>query len=174
VREWEALSKAPGDDVVRLRAVRVRSEVGEVVDHVDIREGVGIELEYDVLQPGFILHPHFGLRNDDGVQLFTAQDVDPEWRGRRRPVGRYVSTGWIPGNLLAEGGMSVGAHIMTLEPETPHVNMEDAVLFRVVDALDAHDTARGDYPRPIPGVMRPLLRWTTGVCELDREVAAIG
>ena len=36
-------------------------------------------------------------------------------------------------------------------------------MFRVVDPLEAKDTARGDYPRPIAGVMRPLLRWTTEV-----------
>ena len=39
--------------------------------------------------------------------------------------------------------------------------MRDAVLFQVVDCLTADDTARGDYPRPVPGVMRPMLRWTT-------------
>jgi hypothetical protein len=50
---------------------------------------------------------------------------------------------------------------MTLEPETVRAVMEDLVLFRVVDPLTARDTSRGDYPRPIPGVMRPMLRWTT-------------
>ena len=57
------------------------------------------------------------LRNEDGVALFVGNDVDPEWRGQRRPVGRYISTGWIPGNLLAEGAIWVAPHLMTLEPE---------------------------------------------------------
>jgi hypothetical protein len=26
---------------------------------------------------------------------FGAQDLDPEWRGRKRPT-RYISTVWIP------------------------------------------------------------------------------
>jgi hypothetical protein len=39
--------------------------------------------------------------------------------------------------------------------------MLDVVLFQVVDCLTADDTARGDYPRPIPGAMRPALKWTT-------------
>jgi lipopolysaccharide transport system ATP-binding protein len=161
VREWPDLSKAPGDEVVRLCAVRVRSEDGELLDTVDIRRPVGIELEYEVLEPGFVFHPHFGLRNEDGVLLFLAQDVDPAWRRRRRPPGRYTSTGWIPGNLLAEGPVSVGVTLMTLEPERVHTTLRDAVLFRVVDVLSATDTARGDYPRPIGGLMRPLLTWTT-------------
>jgi len=160
VREWEP-SDAPGDDVVRFHAVRIRSEAGTVVDLIDIRQAVGIELDYEVLKPGYIFHPHFLLRNEDGVPLFVGNDVDPEWRGVRRPPGRYVSTGWIPGNLLAEGAMWVGAHLMTLAPEKWRCGLQDVVMFRVIDPLDAKDTARGDYPRPIIGAMRPLLRWTT-------------
>jgi lipopolysaccharide transport system ATP-binding protein len=131
------------------------------VSFIDIRHPIAVELEYEVLKSGHIFHPHFSLTNDEGVILFVAQDVDPKWRRRRRPTGRYISTGWIPGNLLAEVGISVGAHIQSLEPEMAHVNVPDAVYFRVVDNLSAPDTARGDYPRPIPGVVRPLLDWTT-------------
>jgi lipopolysaccharide transport system ATP-binding protein len=173
VREWTDLSEAPGDDVVRLCAVRIRSADGELVDTVDIRRPVGVELEYEVLKPNYIFHPHFGLRNEDGVLLFVAQDVDPIWRMRRRPSGRYISTGWIPGNLLAEGAVSVSVTLMTLEPERPHTTTVDAALFRVIDSLSAKDTARGDYPRPIPGVMRPLLKWTTAYAPSGQAVAAL-
>src|SRR5713226_8464619 len=47
---WQTLNEAPGNDIVRLRAVRIRSETGEVVDTVDIRRPVGIEMEFEVLQ----------------------------------------------------------------------------------------------------------------------------
>jgi lipopolysaccharide transport system ATP-binding protein len=160
-REWRDLTRAPGDDVVRLCAVRARTEAGEMVDAFDIRRPIAIELEYEVLKPGYIFHPHFGLTNENGVVLFVAQDVDPTWRGQGRPEGRYVTTGWIPGNFLAEGVMSVGVSLFTLNPETARVDMADVIVFRVVDALEAKDTSRGDYPRPIPGVIRPMLRWTT-------------
>lgn len=161
LREWLHLKEAPGDDVVRLCAVRLRNAQGDLTDWTDIRQPVGIEFEYEVLKSGFVFHPHFGLTNEDGQLLFVAQDVDSKWRRRKRPAGRYVSTGWIPGNLLAEGAVSVSAYIMTLEPEWPRIEVRDAVAFRVVDSLEARDTARGDYPRPIPGLMRPLLTWTT-------------
>ncbi len=173
-REWSDLATAPGDDVVRLCAVRLRSERGELVDSIDIRSAIGVELEYEVLESGYVFHPHFGLRNEDGVLLFLAQDVDPAWRRKRRPAGRYVSTGWIPGNLLAEGSMSCGVTLMTLEPEEHHTTVLDAVLFRVVDSLSATDTARGDYPRPIGGVMRPLLRWTTSCATPMEHESRVG
>jgi hypothetical protein len=68
--------------------------------------------------------------------------------------------------------MSVDVVMMTLEPETLHLVAKDAVLFRVVDPLQAKDTARGDYSKPIPGVMRPLLRWTTRAFVTDGAAAA--
>jgi hypothetical protein len=40
-------------------------------------------------------------------------------------------------------------------------------MFRVVDPLEAKDTARGDYTRPLLGVMRPLLRWTTKTHDVE-------
>lgn len=161
LREWPELDRAPGDDVVRLCAVRIRAESGKLCASFDIRRPFEIELEYEVLKPGHIFHPHFGVSNEDGVTLFVAQDVDQEWRGRHRPVGRYVSTCSIPGNLLAEGGHSVETCLMTLAPETIHAHLRDLVFFRVVDDLSAKDTSRGEYGRPVPGVMRPMFKWTT-------------
>ncbi len=160
-REWPDIAAAPGDQVVRFCAVRVRSERGEVVDTIDIREPVGIELEYEVLLPGYVFLPHFSVRNQDGMHLFVGVDVDRTWRERRRPPGRYVSTGWIPGNLLAEGLMSIQAVVMSLNPPVGHAIVDDCVAFRVLDDLTATDTARGDYLYAMPGLMRPMLRWTT-------------
>ncbi len=160
-REWPTLKEAPGDSAGRLCAVRVRSRSGALVDSIDVRHEVGIELEFEVLEPGHLFFPHFGLRNEDGTLLFVGVDVDPEWRGRKRPPGRYISTGWIPGNLLAEGLVSVLAVVMTLRPETVRALVEDAVAFRVIDCLTAQDTSRGDYDRPLPGILRPMLQWTT-------------
>jgi lipopolysaccharide transport system ATP-binding protein len=161
VREWPDMAKAPGDHVARLCAVRVRSKNGEAVDVIDVRESIGIELEYEVLQPGHIFIPHFSVRNEEGMHLFVAVDVDPAWRGRPRPRGKYMSTGWIPGNLLSEGLMSVQAVLMTWNPEISHAVVDDAVAFRVLDDLAATDTARGDYSKAMPGLVRPLLHWTT-------------
>jgi lipopolysaccharide transport system ATP-binding protein len=160
-REWPDIATAPGDEVARFRAVRVRSGEGEVIESIDARQPVGIELEFEILTPGRKFLPHFALWNQDGTLLFVAVDVDPEWRGRRRPSGRYVSTGWISGNMLAEGLIYVQAVLISLDPETVHAIVEEAVAFRVVDDMTATTTARGDYPNPMPGVVRPLLEWTT-------------
>lgn len=163
-REWPDLGQAPGNEVARLRAVRVRGEDGQVTDVVDIRQPVGIEMEYEVLKTGYALWPHFTLHNEEGLRVFVAFDLDPSWRGRPRPLGRYVSTAWIPGNLLAEGTMIIGPAIRTEQPKMLHFYERDAVAFQVVDSLDG-DSARGDYGGRMKGVVRPILEWETQFSE---------
>jgi homopolymeric O-antigen transport system ATP-binding protein len=172
VREWSDLSQAPGDDVIRLRAIRAISESGKPSESFDIRHPVGIELEYEILKPGYLLLPHFLATNESGVEMFVANDMDREWRGRRRPVGRYVSTGWIPGNLLVEGTVTIGTALMTLDPEIVHGIILDAIEFRVLFPAGAQDTARGDFRNVSPGVVQPMLKWTTRY-EPRSEAAAL-
>ncbi|HEX6189869.1 MAG TPA: ABC transporter ATP-binding protein [Pyrinomonadaceae bacterium] len=159
-RTWQHADTAPGDDVVRLSAVRVRSEDGGVMAAYDIRKPVRLEMEYEVLEPGHILVPIYHVFNEEGVHVFPARESDPMWDGRIRPVGRYATTAWIPGNFLAEGTFLVSAAISTMNPVIIHFHEHQAVAFQVVDSTEG-DSARGDYGGPLPGVVRPKLRWTT-------------
>jgi lipopolysaccharide transport system ATP-binding protein len=160
VRQWADRRRAPGNDVARLRGVRVCTVEGRDTEVVDIRKPVGIEMTYDVLDSGHILVPNFHFTNQDGVRVFVAHDSDPAWRKKPRPPGTYASTAWIPGNFLAEGTLVVGAAVSTHDPVVVHFYERDAVAFQVVDTLEG-DSARGDYAGSIPGVVRPMLRWTT-------------
>ena len=159
-REWPDPTLAPGDNVARLRAVSVKGDDGQVLDVVDTRKPVGIEVKYDVLEDGWVLVPNLHFFNEEGLYLFVAADHETPWRGRRRPVGKYTSTAWVPGNLLAEGTLIVGVALSTLTPEVIHFYERDAVAFQVIDSAEGSST-RGDYGGTIPGVVRPLLQWTT-------------
>lgn len=159
-RIWHHVDRAPGDDIVRLSAVRVRSEDGVVTPALDIRRPVRLEMEYEVLEPGHVLVPNYQVFNEEGLHVFAARERDPEWDGRMRPVGRYVTTAWIPGNFLAEGTFLVGAAISTMNPIRVHVHERQAVAFQIIDSMEA-DSARGDYGGPMYGVVRPKLQWLT-------------
>lgn len=159
VREWRD-DNAPGGEIARLRAVRIRKDDGQISQAIDIRRPVSLEMEYDVLRPDYILLPHFHLFNDEGSHIFSIHDVDPHWRRRRRPAGRYVSKTWIPGNLLSEGTLFVTASMITLEPMFPQFSEDEAVCFQVVDSQDG-DSARGDWTGHMGGAVRPLLKWET-------------
>jgi lipopolysaccharide transport system ATP-binding protein len=159
-REWPDLRKAPGDEVIRLCAVRVKTKESHVTEVVDIGEPVGIEVEYEVLQPGQILMIYYHVFNEAGIEVFMAFDNDSVWRKRPRQPGRYVSTSWIPGNLLAEGILFIGPSIRTLNPEIRRLRVNDAVAFHVVDRSDG-SSARVDCGGEMSGVVRPLLKWET-------------
>ena len=159
--EWSDITTAPGSDIARLRAVRIKNEKGSISPVIDIREPFVIEMEIEVFQSGHWLLPNFNLYNEEDIWIFTTMDQDPKWRRRPRPSGCYISSVSIPGNLLAEGTIFVEPAMMTPEPSfIKHFREPQTVAFRVVDSLDG-DSARGDYHGDMPGVVRPLLKWDT-------------
>lgn len=160
-REWADESEAPGDAVVRLRRVRVCDSSGETAATLDIRRPVRVEITYDVLEDGHALVPVVELRNEEGTEVFMTYDTGEEWRRRERRMGRYTSAVIVPGNLLAEGSLIAHVSIMSHFPTTIlHAHATNAVAFQIVDAQEG-TSARGDYVGPMPGVVRPLLEWTT-------------
>ncbi|HMF54722.1 MAG TPA: ABC transporter ATP-binding protein [Pyrinomonadaceae bacterium] len=171
-RKWTDESTAPGNSVVRLCAVRVRTEEGEVTDALDIRKPVILEMEYEVLESSHVLSPNFHLYNEEGAYAFVANETDPEWRGRVRPAGRYASAAMIPGNLLSEGTLFVGAAISTLNPVIVHFYERDTVAFQIIDSMDG-DSARGEFAGPMPGVVRPKLEWRTRLLSASEQTAAV-
>ena len=160
LREWTHDTDAPGDAVVRLRRVRVRAEDGETVAVVEIQKTCGIEVTYDVIEEGHALVPVIEFYNEEGTELFSTHDTSADWRRQPRTPGTYTSTVWLPGNLLAEGSLLGHVSIMSHFPATVlHAHEPNAFAFQVVDSPSA-DSARGDYIGPMPGVVRPLLKWT--------------
>ena len=160
-RSWTE-ENAPSNAVVRLRSVSVRNPEGAVADRLDIRSAATIEVDWDVRGGDHVLIPTLHIANEEGTIVFVTQDLDPQWRHRRRPPGRYVSRVTIPGNFLAEGTFVVSVSVNTIETGETHINESDAIAFDVLDSF-AGDSARGDFGGEMPGVVRPLLGWTNEV-----------
>ncbi len=159
-REWLDPSNAPQSERARLTAVRVRGPGGDISDVIDIRKPFTIEMEYEVFLGDSVLLPHFVLFNEEGQVAFVTVDVDPSWRRKKRPPGRYLSTVSVPGNLLADGMHHVDCFLLTLDSDTLEFSEKSAVAFNVLDSFSG-DSSRGDYFKPIGGGVRPLLKWTT-------------
>jgi lipopolysaccharide transport system ATP-binding protein len=166
-RVWKNIDNAPGGEVARLLAVRVKDEDGQVLESFDIRKPIGIEMQYEVLKSDYLLIPHYNIFNDVGDWLFTTIDTDPDWRGRR-PAGRYTATAWIPGNFLSEGFIFVQSSVFTLSPRSVQFEPRDVVAFQVVDSF-GDDTARGDWAGTMKGAVRPLLKWSNEYEEPERN-----
>ena len=159
-REWPDPAIAPGDGRVRLRRLRIRTQDGVTAETLDIHHPIGLEMLYEVLEPGGFLTPYFELSDASGLCLFSTQDLTAESRGVPRSAGRFTSTAWIPANFLSEGLHFVRARLFCPDPVAIHCDVSNAIAFHVVDRPDG-EGARGDWVGPVAGVIRPRLDWTT-------------
>jgi lipopolysaccharide transport system ATP-binding protein len=157
---WRDSRKKPGNDVVRLIEVKAHDAVGKVKDTFDVREPIGITLCYEILRNDVALVDDLNVFNDQGLMLFVSHNVGTEVYNKPRDIGYYESTAWIAGNLLAEGGCVASLGVVTLSPFTFHVRVDHAISFQVTDPI-VGGSARGAYTSILPGVMRPMLKWTT-------------
>ncbi len=160
-RVWPAES-APGNDLTRIREIRVLPHEGMPPGVVDVRRPLGIEIGFDVLRDGKPVFPKLKLIDREGVIAFNAMDTDERWRRPSAP-GQHVATAWIPGNFLNEGEASVEVAICSLDyPKLEHhAAVYEAVSFEVLDPAEG-DSARGQFSGQWRGVVRPMLEWTYG------------
>ena len=143
---------------------------GQVSDTVDIRFSVDVEMTYETIRENANLLSAFSFFDAQGVHLFVSADLhDARW-SQPRPRGIYTSRCRIPGNLLSEGTIRVVAEVSTRHPVYQiHFLEYDSVAFQVVDTGEP-GSVRGNWGRPIPGVMRPLCGWETMI---DQELKQI-
>jgi lipopolysaccharide transport system ATP-binding protein len=151
---------APGDDLVRLLAVRVVDEDGNDVETVDVRDTVGIEIRYRILKDGPPVFAKIRVVEPRGTAAFNALDTARHAEQSSEP-GVYASTAWIPANLLTEGTTKVDAAVCTLHAPKllQRAARYEAVMFTVFDAGEG-DSARGRFTGQLSGAVRPLLDWT--------------
>ncbi len=157
-RSWPDLDGAPGNDVARLRSLRVVDADGEVADAVDIRRPVGIEIVFTLLRRETVF-PKLKVLDDRGDTAFNALDTDPSWLEPSEP-GSYCATAWMPGNLLNEGLYTVHCSICSSAVPRPLMHANSDVAFHVYDPAEG-DSSRGVYTGQWQGPVRPLLEWET-------------
>ncbi|MDA8156615.1 MAG: polysaccharide ABC transporter ATP-binding protein [Actinomycetota bacterium] len=160
-RIWPSPETAPCGELARLRGIRAVTGDQQPTDVAYINQTFGIQMEYEVLEPGHVLMPYHHVFNKENIEIFDAHDTDPAWRGRPRPQGRYMSTVWIPGNLLSEGTLFISSGISRVDIGQSQFYEKDVIAIQVIENLENQSPARGGWMRDMGGVVRPLFRWTT-------------
>jgi lipopolysaccharide transport system ATP-binding protein len=149
---------AAPDAAARLVEVFVHNRVRQAGHSYSVREPVGLTMTYEVLREDVPLVDNFNLFNEQGALLFVAHNAGRPQYNRARKRGLYRSTAWIPPDLLPEGLFSASAALITISPFQAHFHHERAVCFQMLEPGDG-SSARGNFVGPIPGAIRPLLRW---------------
>lgn len=123
---------------------------------------IGIEIAYDVLEPGKVVLPSAKFFTDDDVQMFSAVYTDPARMRQPKGRGRYVSVVWLPPHLFNVGRVHVGINLTT--PVSGklirHAVVDRALSFEIFEVPFGKPSARGDY-KELKGVVRPLCQWET-------------
>lgn len=113
-RQWKNLAESPGNDKVRLKAVRILNNEGKLSASLDMRFPFFIEIEYQLLCPVSDLQVGFSILTSEGKVIFSTGDrADLEWQGKARAPGIYKSVCEIPAHILNAGKyiISVGGDI---------------------------------------------------------------
>lgn len=158
---WIDSEKAPGNDKVRLRAVRLISN-GVISGDIDIDQPVHIEIEFWNHQDGAHVSTSIHLMDQMGncvlasANMHSANLLHDDWFGMPHPAGLFKTTCTIPANFLNEGRYTINAIILT-DLINAEVAEKDALSFTV------HETGamRKEYMGHWIGSIRPRLAWQT-------------
>jgi lipopolysaccharide transport system ATP-binding protein len=153
------VDKRPGNDIVRLHAVRVMDIEHQTRLNFKSTEKIGIEMTYEVLRENNVLWLGHSFADKLSVNIFDTHNVNTEYYYKPHTTGIHTSTVWIPANLLNAGTYYVGSAIFNHLQNVIHLEEDDSVLFKVHDPVDEM-TAKGMSPGNFPGVVRPLLEWS--------------
>jgi len=158
---WEKPQDAPGNDNVRLKAVRVKSE-GNLEPFVDICRPVQVEIEFWNLTPcdrswaGIQLKDSFGAVIFVSINRGSAADGNDPYRETALSPGVYRSTLLLPANFLNEGEYRILAAVQRQATHFEAVTQED-LSFRTSDSGKMRQEHKGGWD----GLLRPLLPWKT-------------
>lgn len=153
---WPA-DACPGDDTVRLRAIRLLGANGLPSNAFSTADGIVVEMDYEVLTGGSLINPVIGVKNSRGVLIFTAANYsDPQWGNRLGEKGTFRTRCAVPGNILNDESYSVDTHLIG-NMRTIHASSNEGLRFTVVD----DGSLRGDYVGEWRGAVRPRCVWSS-------------
>jgi lipopolysaccharide transport system ATP-binding protein len=156
VRRWGDPAAAPGNNDVRLLAIEATRPDGD--GPIDIDSGVQLSVTFYNHRPRINLDCTLHLLNHEGVVLFESGCLVTSHCDSRRGV--YRVTGRIPEHLLNAGAYHVNLlfgkdqyYVLWSYPEALSFTVENTA------------TGRGNNLSRTPGVIRPLIAWTSEFSE---------
>lgn len=160
---WPTVQVAPGNDKIRIKAVRVISK-GIITDEPIIDSEIVIEIDYWVLKENIIIYTSVQLRDQMGTIVFASVNWPSanlsmdSWAGKPRPRGLYRSRCVIPPNTLNDIYYTIDVG-MANERNYWH---EDLGGLNIMSFIGTDmGTMKQQYSGSWAGAIRPKLSWST-------------
>ena len=148
-KHWTDLQTAPGNDLIRIKQVRVLPDTDSSDDLLTMQAPLRIETEHWVVKVGAPTHLTYHLLNEQGIVVLTSG-----CSSQVRSPGIYKALCTIPGNLLNSGGYYLKLLIVENENQVTY-EYDGIASFTVVDAAERNHACMGREP----GVVQPPLKW---------------
>ena len=158
---WSCVDDAPGDDTIKLRAIRVMDQNGNLKTEFRSSEIVLVELEANIIQLNSALTIGFDLTTSDGIVISRAyqNDPSPEWQPRLT-IGINRLRCAIPAGLLNSGRYLIAPRI-SLHCQKWIVNSEPCVSLNILlDHGESPFWTIIGYQATRPGLIAPIWKWT--------------
>lgn len=160
------MATAPGNDVVRLRGARVRTQDGTSNDWFTVRTPLVVEFEYWKLTANTRLHLVAQVFNEHDIHVLATAEL----KEVSTPAGLLRSMFTVPADLLNNGTYRIQLLIFQGGIGDGLVADWDDLL--TVEIHDVASDLRGDYHGDWPGAVRPVLEWDTELVEPLGNAAA--
>jgi len=164
---WEKNEKAPGDNRVRLKTIRIVSK-GEICSDPICDEDIEIQVEYWNLEANKRRLVSIHLINNIDQMVFASSNLSSssltydKWCYQDYPIGLFRTKCIIPKNLLNPGIHSITLFINIIGA-SDHLILEKKIISFEVKESSRYRT---EYFGKWQGVIRPLLAWNT--TQLDK------
>ncbi|MDQ2977240.1 MAG: ABC transporter ATP-binding protein [Acidobacteriota bacterium] len=166
---WEDPATAPGNEIIRLRRIRIVPEDDHLSEPLSMTTPFLIEIEYWNLMPDAELHITLHIYTEQEIIAFTTGNrPDSPWRNRGMPAGLFRSVCHIPSDLLNAGRHRFSV-LVVKDKSSVIYQYQSRVSF---DLVDLREREGGWFGRE-PGIVNPLLRWTTAQIDGASAVATV-
>ncbi len=129
-KHWTDPRTAPGNDIIRIKRVRILPEGGSDSGLLTMQTPLRIETDFWVIRVGSVTHLTYHLINDQGIVVLTSGCPSEV----RRP-GVHKAVCFIPGGLLNSGGYSLKLLIVENESRVTYWN-DSIASFTITDAQE--------------------------------------
>ena len=168
-KTWDDPARPPGNDRIRLRAVRTTC-AGVVTSEIDIDKEVTVEVDFWNYQPGTRnLCVSINLQNSTGLTVLSTANTpaanllqDEEWFNRPHEAGLFRSTCTLPANFLNDGVYYITVYVLSLGPIAVEAEAPQVLCFNVIDTGAMREAGVGSR---WDGVVRIRLPWRTSLLE---------
>jgi len=160
--DYSKLTKRIGDEYAILISGSVKNSQDVCATEIDINEAFKICMRYRIIKNDNLKFvPNFHFHTADGSYAFVSSSPS-----EMLTKGDYVAECYIPANFLNDGTYFIDLALSSFESGVQVHFVDRSVLsFNIRDPIEGTVTRSNGYSGPVPGVVRPHLKWRVEIAE---------